>query len=574
VDEETQARIAELEAALVEAQAMGSDGDERIAELQSELEELNTNLGALEKDLSEAQLSECSYNTYRMGWVMDWADAGNMVDTVFGPSSPFQYTFWQHNYPDLAREFQALAISAYHDIDQVRRAETWQEAEKIVVEEIAAVIPIFHYDGTALISTDLNYQFPPFGAAKIMDWSFKSGQTTLRTTIGGPVTTLDHQLATDVTSFFMIAQMIDNPYNFRIDGSIEPLAAESFEVSEDGKVYTIHLRENALWSDGVPVIAQHYVDGIKRLLSPDLPNAYAYVMFDITGALEYNSGEADDLESVVAVDDYTLQITLDKPASYFDSILAFLTTAPVRLDLIALHGEEWKRPGNIVSNGAYVLVEHNPGENLVFEKNELYWNAEAVQIERIEVSVLKEEITRLAAFEMGELDYTSGMPSAELPRLVTRPEFIRIPNPGTYYIGLNTSAQHTNDASFRKALASAINKRLILDNVAEMPWRIEAYGVIPPEIYGYQGDAVGYHYDPEAALGYLDEYLTKSGIEDPGSIVIELWYNKSAGNQEIQEAVEAMWEEVLGIDVRTVNVEFGTYLTILGECYEIGGGGF
>ena len=154
------------------------------------------------------------------------------------------------------------------------------------------------------------------------------------------------------------------------------------------------------------------------------------------------------------------------------------------------------------------------------------------------------------------------------------PEFVLTPRPGVYYMGLNTSAQHTNNVSFRKALASSIDKRAIIDNVAETPWRIDAWGVIPPEIFGFQGHDVGYGYDPDAALAYLAEYMNAAGIEDAGSIVIELWYNKSGGNQEILEAVEAMWQDVLGIDVRTVNVEWGTYLNTLEECNVIGGGGF
>jgi oligopeptide transport system substrate-binding protein len=385
---------------------------------------------------------------------------------------------------------------------------------------------------------------------------------------------LDSQLAADTLSSLILYQLIDNPYKFLEDGTIAPLAAKSFEVSEDGTVYTIHLREDAIWSDGVPVLAQHFVDGIMRLLSPDLPNAYAYVMYDIVGALDYNEGVVDELDSVIAIDEFTLQITLNAPLSYFDSILAFSTMAPARLDLIALHGDEWTRPGNLASNGAYVLVEHNPGENLVLEKNELYWDAENVQIERIEIVVLQEPVTSLAAFENGDLDAIGNFPLGETPRLADTPEFVRIPRPGTEYLGLNTNAQHTNNLFFRKALASAIDKRLILDNVMEMPWRMDAYGVIPPEIYGFQGDTVGYRHNPQDSVDYLEDYMAESGIEDPGSIVIELWYNKSGDLQEVMEAVEAMWENVLGIDVRTVNTEWGTYINILHECYEIGGGGF
>jgi oligopeptide transport system substrate-binding protein len=138
-------------------------------------------------------------------------------------------------------------------------------------------------------------------------------------------------------------------------------------------------------------------------------------MLDILGAPEYNSGDLEDLEGVVALDENTLEITLTNPLSYFDSILAFSTVHPVRLDVIALHGNEWTQPGNFVGNGAYVLVEHNPGENLFFEKNELYWDADNVQIERIEVSIIQEQVTSVLAFETGELDFTDNFPLQIFP---------------------------------------------------------------------------------------------------------------------------------------------------------------
>jgi oligopeptide transport system substrate-binding protein len=408
------------------------------------------------------------------------------------------------------------------------------------------------------------------------DWSADAGKTTMRWAAGASVPTLDVSRSTDTTSSTVIYQMFDAPYKFNAAGSIEPLAAESFEVSDDGTVFTVHLRSDGVWSDGEPVLAQHYVDGVLRLLSPDMANDYAYVMFDIVGAADYNSGDVATLDAITAIDDYTFQFTLSEPRSYFDSILAFSTFHPVRLDVIEEFGDEWTRAGNMVSNGAYVLVEHNPGDNLVMEKNEQYWDAANVQFDRLEVSMIGEPATSLAAFENGELDWTAqgGFPPEDIPRLVDTPEFLRTPRPGTYYMGLNTTAQHTNNKTFREALSYAVDKRTILDNVAETPWRTEAYGVIPPEIVGYQGDAVGFGFDVAAAQAKLAEYMAEAGIEDAGDIVVELWYNKGAGNQEILEAVEAMWEENLGIDVRTVNVEWATYLETLEECNVIGGGGF
>jgi oligopeptide transport system substrate-binding protein len=256
--------------------------------------------------------------------------------------------------------------------------------------------------------------------------------------------------------------------------------------------------------------------------------------------------------------------TLKEPRSYFDSLLAFFTFDPVRLDVVEANPDTWTQPGVFVSNGAYVMVEHNPGENLVLEKNEFYWDADNVPIERIEVAIIDEDATALAAFEAGELDYADDLPAEDMPRVSGFPEFVRLPRPGTWYVGVNTTAEHVSDVTFRKALAKAIDKDTIVNNVLEMPWRLPADGVIPPEIFGHQGDAVGFAYDPDGAVAMLEEYMAAAGIDDAGDIVIELWYNK--GNEDVLDAVQAMWEGTLGIDVRIVTIEWASYLDILDEC--------
>jgi oligopeptide transport system substrate-binding protein len=565
-DDEAAARIAELEAALAEAQSGGATAEELDA-MKSELE-------ALTGELTEVEQSKCTFNTYRMGWIMDWADAGNILDTVFGPTSEFHYTFYQKTYPDETARISELIDAAYNNTDMESRAAQWQEVEKIMVEDIVAVIPIYFYDRTTLISTDLEYLFPAFGSPRFAEWSSKSGKTVLNTAVGAAIPTMDPSKATDTTSHLMLAQMLDTPMKFNADGTISPLAATGFSVSDDGTVWTINLREDAVWSDGEPVTAQHYVDGVINLLAPEVANDYAYVMFDIVGAAEYNSGDTEELPAISAVDDYTFTFTLGAPRSYFDSILAFSTFYPMRLDVMEAHPDDWTSPGVSVSNGAYVLAEHNPGENLVFEKNDLYWDAANMSFDTVNVAVIAEQATALAAFEAGELDWLGNatFPSEDTSRLVDLPEFVRTPRPGTYYMGVNTTAQHTNNLTFRKALAKAIDKRTLLDAVLETPWRVDAYGIIPPEIFGYKGQDVGYPYDPEGAVEMLEAYMEEAGITDPSEIVVELWYNK--GNEDVLDAVQAMWEDVLGIDVRIVTIEWATYLDLLDECNRIGGGGF
>jgi len=506
----------------------------------------------------------CTYNAYRMGWVMDYSDAENMLNVVFHPDSPFQYTFWDDD------KFRDLVDQALLEFDFDTRMALWQEAENIMMTDYAAVVPIFHYDRNALLRSDIEAVYPPFGSPPYKHWRMPAGETTMRVRIATEPPTLDVNTATDTTSHLIQHQIMDSLYEYDGEGLIQPAGAVSYEVSDDGLVYTIKLREGATWSDGEPVVAQHYVDGITRLLEPETAAEYAWLMYVVQGAEAFNTGETDDPSTlgVRAIDDYTLEITLEKAASYFDTILAFSTTYPVRLDVIEQYGDLWAEPGNFVGNGAYLLTEWAHDDYVVIEKNPDYWGADDVTIETVEFPIIVEDATALAAYERGELD-VGGYPSEELPRILEEmpDDFRRLPRPGAYYIGLNFLRPPTDNLNMRKALASAVDKRAILDNVLEMPWRIDACGVVPPEIPGYQGCGnVGYAFDVDAALGYLEAAMGEMGIDDAGDITINLWFNR--GNEDVIEAVAEQWESNLGINVNVAIMEWAAYLETLDECNE------
>ena len=506
----------------------------------------------------------CTYNAYRMGWVMDYSDPENMINVVFHPDSPFQYTFWDDD------TFRELVDQALTELDFATRNALWQQAEQILITDYAAVVPVFHYDRSTLVKPGIDPVFPPFGSPPFQHWRLPEGQTTMVVSIGTEPPTLDVNTATDTTSHLIQHQIMDALYEYDGEGLMHPAGAVSYEVSEDGLVYTIQLREGATWSDGEPVTAQHFVDGMTRLLEPATAAEYAWLMYIVQGAEAFNTGETDDPSTLGlrAIDDLTLEITLEEAASYFDTILAFSTTYPVRLDVIEEYGELWAEPGNFVGNGAYLLTEWAHEDYVVIEKNPDYWNADNVTIERVEFPIIVEDATALAAYERGEVDYSgAGYPSEELPRILEEmpDDFRRTPRPGAYYIGLNFLREHTDNLNFRKALASAVDKRAILDNVLEMPWRIDACGVIPPSIPGYAGcGSVGYEFDVDAALGYLDAYMAEAGIEDPADIEINMWFNR--GNEDVIEAVAEQWETNLGIDVRVSIMEWAAYLDTLDEC--------
>jgi oligopeptide transport system substrate-binding protein len=504
----------------------------------------------------------CTFNAYRMGWVMDYSDPENMLNVVFHPDSPFQYTFWDDE------RFRELVDQAMLEFDFATRNALWQEAEKIMLDDYAAVMPIFHYDRNALLLPEIEAVFPPFGSPPYKHWRLPEGQTTMRVAIPTEPPTLDVNTATDTTSHQIQHQIMDALYEYDGEGLIQPAGAVSYEVSEDGLVYTIQLRDGATWSDGEPVTAQHYVDGIIRLLKPETAAEYAWLMYPVAGSEAFNTGETDDPTTVGvrAIDDMTLEITLEQAASYFDTVLAFSTTYPVRLDVIEQYGETWAEPGNFVGNGAYLLTEWAHEDYVAVEKNPDYWDAENVTIERVEFPIIVENATALAAYERGELD-VGAYPSEELPRILEEmPDHLRrTPRPGVYYLGFNLLRPPTDNLAMRQALSSAVDKRAIIDNVLEMPWRMEGCGVIPPEIPGYAGcGKVGYDFDLETALGYLDAYMAEAGIDDPADITVNLWFNR--GNEDIVEAVAEQWETNLGIAVNVAIMEWAAYLDTLDEC--------
>jgi oligopeptide transport system substrate-binding protein len=385
--------------------------------------------------------------------------------------------------------------------------------------------------------------------------------------------TLDIQLATDTTSHLIIHQCIEGLFEYRGDGSIQPAGATGYTVSDDGLVITVDLRQDAVWSDGVPVVAQHFVDGVIRLLKPETAAEYAWLMYDVEGAEAFNTGETDDPTTVgvTALDDYTLEIRLAAPTPYFETVLPFSTFDPVRLDIVEQYGDQWTEPGNYVSNGAYLLDAWEHEAEVVLVKNPTFWNADNVSIEKITIPIITADATMLALYENGEL-HMSGLPSEEIPRILEDPvlsEELRIlPRPGVYYIGINTLRAPTDNVNVRKALASAIDRASIINNVVQRPWLSLLTCTTPPRILGYQEPGTcGYDFDPEAANAYLADYLAEAGLAEVSEMEpIIFWFNRADYNEDVIEAAAAMWEENLGVTVELRTNEWAVYLDYLDAC--------
>lgn len=384
--------------------------------------------------------------------------------------------------------------------------------------------------------------------------------------LSGEPSTLSPQEATDATSALVVQQLYEGLYNLHADGSIAPAGAIGYQVSADGKVYTITLRSEAQWSDGQPVTAQHFVDGVCLALDPLTGNDYYYLLTDIAavvGAKAFASGNTADCSKVgvKAVGERTLQIALERPAAFFPKLLAMQVFFPARKALTNTV------TGGLINNGPYTIAEHRPGQRLVLHANPAYWNAGQVQIKRIEFPIVPDLADQLARYKRGDLavaEFPAADTTAVMADPALSPELRVLVRPGISYIGINTQISPTKSIAFRKAIASAIDRKKLIEEVQQQRWHLPAQAAVPPDIPGSQAadPAVGYPYNPEAARKFLAE--AGYGPDKPAP-PIEIWVNQEGNNEPIFKAVAAMLERV-GIPTRLNISKWQVYRDSLDVC--------
>ncbi|RCS21301.1 peptide ABC transporter substrate-binding protein, partial [Phyllobacterium salinisoli] len=183
---------------------------------------------------------------------------------------------------------------------------------------------------------------------------------------------------------FILKDLYEGLTIYDAGGAVVPGVAESWTVSDDGTVYTFYLRSNAKWSDGSPVTAEDFLFSLRRIEDPKTAAGYANILYPIKNAEKVNKGELPvDQLGVEAVDDQTLEITLEQPTPYFIQILAHQTALPVSKASVEKNGTKFVQPGIMVSNGAFKLTGHVPNDNLTVEKNPEYWDAANVKLDKV-----------------------------------------------------------------------------------------------------------------------------------------------------------------------------------------------
>ena len=377
---------------------------------------------------------------------------------------------------------------------------------------------------------------------------------------------LDPHVVTGVPEHFIIGALFEglaakNPYTLEP----EPGVAQSWDISEDGRVITFHINPRAMWSNGESMTAADYVWSWQRLLSPALGSEYAYMLYPVKNARDFNKGAITDFAEVgvTALDDLTLQVTLDERTPYFIQLMDHYSTFAVHRPTIEKFGQmtdrytPWTRVENMVSNGAFRLRDWQLYRRIEVEKSDTYWDRDNVKLNGIVFYPTENVVSEERMFRVGQLHYTGSVPLGKIPvyQEMADSPYRQAPYLGTYYYLLNTTRAPTDNLKVRQALSMAVDRDSLNKNVLKGT-NIAAYSITPPDTLGYYPPKLFSH-DVAGARRLLAEAGYPDGRGWPG---LELTYNTSEDHRKIAVALQQMWKDALNIEVTLTNQEWKVYL--------------
>ncbi|OZV13363.1 peptide-binding protein [Tissierella sp. P1] len=352
----------------------------------------------------------------------------------------------------------------------------------------------------------------------------------------------------------------------KVDPSLKvvPGMAKEYKISDDNLTYTFTLRDDIKWSNGDPVTAQDFEFAWKRALDPDMASDYAHQLYYIKGGEAYNTGagSVDDV-AVKALDDKTLEVTLEAPTAYFLELTAFYTLYPVNKK-VAESNADWAKNANThVSNGPFTLTEWEHNASIKIRKNENYYDVASVKLDGIDFDIIDDENTAWQKYEGGDYDFLTPLPQAVVAQMKdnSNPELIIGADVATYYYNLNSKVKPFNNPKVRKGLSMTLDRQTIVDKIAQ-GGQIAAVGVVPFGLPDENGkdyrEAVGdlIEYNVEEGKKLFLEGLAEEGmkVEDFKNMVI--LYNTSEAHKKIAQAAQEMWRVNLGVEIQLENVDF------------------
>lgn len=380
-------------------------------------------------------------------------------------------------------------------------------------------------------------------------------------------TSLNTLLATYAYDFTPINAMIECLYRDDENDVPQPAGAETVDISDDKLVYTFHLREDATWSNGDPVVATDYEFAWQQALNPEVASDYAYMLYFIHNAEPYFNGKVEWSEvGVKVIDDYTLEVTLDNPLPYATDLFAFPTLAPINQKFYEEVGaDKYATDAEyFCCNGMYELTEWSHNSEIVFEKREEYWNADAVGPDEIVYKIITDSQAGLNSYLSREIDYTD-LDSGEVVQQAEAAGFeVGVkPARSSYYLIVNTEDEFMSNQNLRLALAYSIDKQALVDTVYQNDNQ-PMTSFTPPAIMGANDSSFqealvaerGEMYPGSGDLEKAQEYL-QAALEELGCTVDELNLSIDCADDSLRRNcatfLQEQWRQNLGIENITVN---------------------
>ncbi len=353
--------------------------------------------------------------------------------------------------------------------------------------------------------------------------------------------------------------------NYSRNNEIIPGVAESWDISEDGKTYTFHLRKGLKWSDGSDLTSEDFKYSMMRVLDPATTAQYVSFLTDyIEGAAELFQNGTGEL-GVECPDPDTLVIKLTKPAPYFLDMLGMWVYDPVQKATIEANGDKWTtKPETYICNGPFKITDMKLGESVTLEKNENYWDADNVKMEKITFRYIKDQSTALTAFESGKVDGIRSVPLADVPRLKQESDdYYIIPGFSETYYLINIHKKPFDDVRVRKALNLAVDRQALINNVLQSA-DIPASALVPQGYVAGGKDFTDGRGDFDikdtASIEEAKQLLADAGYPNgEGFPTLELSYYSDPQVKLIVESLAQMFKDNLGINVNITTEEWAVY---------------
>ena len=381
----------------------------------------------------------------------------------------------------------------------------------------------------------------------------------------GDVQSLDPHKTETIEEFNILNDLFLGLMTSDAAGNAVSGAASEQRVSADGKVWTFTLRSDIMWSDGTAVTADDFVYSMQRLVNPATAAAYAYLANPIINAEDIIAGKKKPEElGVKAINPTTLEVSLKGSTPYFLELLTNQALFPVQKANVEKFGNDFVKPGNMVSNGAFTLVENVPNDHIKLVKNPKFHDAASVKLDAVNYIPTEDRAAGVKRYKAGEVDSMNDFPTEQLAdlRKELTTQIHEAPQLGTYYYIFKFKKSPWDNIKLRNAISMVIDR----DYLAEKAWSgamIPAYSMVPPGLTGYTSQMADF-----AKMDQLDrEDTAKKVFEDMGispakPMKLEIRYNTAEGHKNTAVAIQDMLKPY-GFDVTLITTDGKTHYSYL-----------